>query len=486
MSEYQNWMGREVMSKKVWRIGQCLFIVVLLITLIYCSTSQSLWLDEVFSLNLVDHSWTDMFELAKADVHPPFYYVILKLFVSIGRIWTDDIIFWGKLCSSIPFFLCFLLLGRKIEKSYGKLVAGLFCIFLAGMPNVLDYAVEIRGYAWGMFFVTGAYLTGENINFQDKWHKSWLPFTLYAVLAAYIHYFACLAVGVIYIGLLIRNFRKTGFVKKWVISVLVAVVAYLPWLFVFLSQLKTVIGDYWIEEITLQSIYGYFRFLFEPRMDTFHVDMICGILLAVSYFALLILSFKNRKCRVSNWGLWGSMVLIVTVLFGVAASLLIRPIFVSRYMIVAIGCFWFCYAWMIGENRKKKILVTFVLVLSAVICFINFSQFMRWEYKKKGYYEETSEVIRQIDSSDIVLAEGEHMQGCLSYYLGGREILPLEDLKDILEMTEFPEETVVWCFDTENEENIQAEEIENEYLDVEELGQYHLEYDTFSIIKLIL
>ena len=78
------------------------------------------------------------------------------------------------------------------------------------------------------------------------------------------------------------------------------------------------------------------------------------------------------------------------------------------------------------------------------------------------------------------------MQGCLSYYLGGREILPLKELKDILEMTEFPEGTVVWCFDTENEENIQAEEIENEYLDVEELGQYHLEYDTFSIIKLIL
>lgn len=84
MSEYQNWMGREVMSKKVWRISQCLFIVVLLITLIYCSTSQSLWLDEVFSLNLVDHSWGDMFDLAKADVHPPFYYVILKLFILIG------------------------------------------------------------------------------------------------------------------------------------------------------------------------------------------------------------------------------------------------------------------------------------------------------------------------------------------------------------------------------------------------------------------
>ena len=474
------------MSKKVWIIGQCLFIAILLITLIYCSTSQSLWMDEVFSLNLVDHSWMEMFDLAKADVHPPFYYVILKLFILIGGRWTDNVVFLGKLCSSIPFFLCFLLLGRKIEKSYGKLVAGLFCIFLAGMPNVLDYAVEIRGYAWGMFFVTGAYLTGENINSQDKWYRSWMPFTLYAVLAAYVHYFACFAVGVIYIGLLIRNFRKTGFVKKWVISVLAAVVAYLPWLFIFLSQLKTVIGDYWIEEVTLQSIYSYFRFLFEPRMDTFHVDMICGILLAVSYFALLILAFKNRKCRVSNWGLWGSMVLIVTVLFGVAASLLIRPIFVARYMIVAIGCFWFCYAWMIGENKKKKILVVLSLAVSLVIICIDIGQFVRWEHRKKEYCEETMRVIRQIDSNDIVLTEGKYTQDYLSWYLGKREILKIEELEDILEKSDFADGTVIWCFDTEDGEDIPVEAIKDKNLEVEELGQYHLEYDTFSIIRVIL
>ena len=474
------------MNKKVWRIGQGLFIVVLLITLIYCSTSQSLWLDEVFSLNLVDHSWKKMFDLARADVHPPFYYMILKAFVDVGKIWTDNVVFLGKLCSCIPFFLCFLLLGRKIKKSYGKLVAGLFCIFLAGMPNVLDYAVEIRGYAWGMFFVTGAYLTGEKINSQDKWYKSWLPFTLYVIAAAYIHYFACVAVGAIYIGLLVRNFREKGFVKKWMLSVLIAAAAYLPWLFVFLNQLKTVVGDYWIEEVTLQSVYSYFRFLFEPRMDTFHIDVICGILLSAGYFALLILSFKNRKCRTSNWGLWGSMVLGATVLFGVTASVLVRPIFVSRYMIVAVGCFWFCYAWMIGKNRKKKVLVAFVLALSAVICFINFGQFVRWEHKKKGYYEETSKVIRQIDGDDIVLAEGEHMQGCLSWYLDGREILPIEELKDISEIMELSEGTVIWCFDTENGENIQTEEIKDEYSEVEELGQYHLEYDTFSVTKLIM
>ena len=180
------------------------------------------------------------------------------------------------------------------------------------------------------------------------------------------------------------------------------------------------------------------------------------------------------------------MVLGATVLFGVTASVLVRPIFVSRYMIVAVGCFWFCYAWMIGKNRKKKVLVAFVLALSAVICFINFGQFVRWEHKKKGYYEETSKVIRQIDGDDIVLAEGEHMQGCLSWYLDGREILPIEELKDISEIMELSEGTVIWCFDTENGENIQTEEIKDEYSEVEELGQYHLEYDTFSVTKLIM
>ena len=78
------------------------------------------------------------------------------------------------------------------------------------------------------------------------------------------------------------------------------------------------------------------------------------------------------------------------------------------------------------------------------------------------------------------------MQGCLSWYLDGREILPIEELKDISEIMELSEGTVIWCFDTENGENIQTEEIKDEYSEVEELGQYHLEYDTFSVTKLIM
>lgn len=337
-----------------------------------------------------------------------------------------------------------------------------------------------------MFFVLGAYLAGEEINADYKCHKNWIFFTLYSVLAAYIHYFACLAVGVIYVGLLIYNFRKRGFIIRWISSILTVIMMYLPWLFVFLGQLKKVMGDYWIEEITLQSIYGYFRFLFEPRMDTGHIDVICGILMAVSYCIFLTLSYyKEKEHKKSNWGLWGSMVLFLVILLGVLVSLLIRPIFVPRYMIVAVGCFWFCYAWMIGKNRKNKTLISFALALSLVVCFIDFGQFIRWEYKKKEYYEETCEVIRQIDNSDIVLAEGEHMQGCLSYYLGGREILPLEELEEILE-TENLEETRIWCFDTENQKNIQPEMIRDKYLNlkVEDLGEYHLEYDTFSVTKI--
>ena len=461
-----------------------MFMVVLLITLVLCSASQSLWLDEVFSLNLINHSWTEMIELAKADVHPPLYYIILKIFICVGGIWTDNTIFLAKLCSCIPFFLCFFLWGKKIRKNYGKLVACLFGVFLVGMPNVLDYAVEIRGYAWGMFFVLGTYLTGEEINSDNKCGKNWGLFTLYAVLAAYIHYFACVAVGVIYVGLLIHNFRKNRFVIKWMVSVLGAIVMYLPWLFVFFSQLKTVIGDYWIEEITLQSIYGYFRFLFAPRVDTLHLDVICGTLIAASYFVLWILSYKEKERRNSNWGLWGNMVLLLMVLLGVAVSLLMRPIFISRYMVIAFGCFWFCYAWMLGENRKKKKLVIFSLVLSSVICIIDFGQFVRWEYKKNEYYKETSKVIKQIDSNDIVFAEGEHIQGCLAYYLGGREILPLEGPEEIFEIPELSEGIVVWCFDKGKQGNILLEKNIDKKLYVEDLGQYHLEYDTFSVVKI--
>ena len=46
-------------------------------------TSDNFWLDEFFSIEMVGRSWAEIPAATAGDVHPPLYYYILKLFVSV-------------------------------------------------------------------------------------------------------------------------------------------------------------------------------------------------------------------------------------------------------------------------------------------------------------------------------------------------------------------------------------------------------------------
>src|SRR3990167_1194317 len=57
-----------------------LFLIVLLGVALraYQVTMRSLWFDEAFSWRLIQFPWVEMLTRASQDVHPPFYYILLK------------------------------------------------------------------------------------------------------------------------------------------------------------------------------------------------------------------------------------------------------------------------------------------------------------------------------------------------------------------------------------------------------------------------
>ena len=66
------------------------------------------------------------------------------------------------------------------------------------MPQIMNYAIEIRMYTWGLFFVTMFYLYGI------KWKKSnkiidLVVMSFCSILSVYIHYFDLVSVLCIYI-----------------------------------------------------------------------------------------------------------------------------------------------------------------------------------------------------------------------------------------------------------------------------------------------
>lgn len=45
--------------------------------------NQNFWLDEYYSIHLVELDWAEIPDFTAGDVHPPLYYYILKVFVTL-------------------------------------------------------------------------------------------------------------------------------------------------------------------------------------------------------------------------------------------------------------------------------------------------------------------------------------------------------------------------------------------------------------------
>ena len=143
-----------------------------------------------------------------------------------------------KLVSVLPYFFMLAYGLFFLRKKFGTFVMGLFLFCVLSMPQMSAYTVEMRMYSLALLFVTAA---------SFRWNGHFAALTLYGLAAAYTQYFACVAVvmvyGYLFLWFLVRRRRSGGqnedagkVLRNLVICVLISVLAYLPWLFVLVSQ----------------------------------------------------------------------------------------------------------------------------------------------------------------------------------------------------------------------------------------------------------
>ena len=145
-------------------------------------------------------------------------------------------------------------------------------LFFTCVPCTMEYAVQIRMYSLAIFCVT---LCGVSayIAFAENRIRDWIMFTAGAVGAAYLHYFAfvavCFEIGLLFIALVYRKIRlHTGDngIKRWIISVISMIVLYIPWLPIFYEQVTRVREDYWIPPIEVHTVWEYFTWAFDSEI----------------------------------------------------------------------------------------------------------------------------------------------------------------------------------------------------------------------------
>lgn len=223
----------------------------------------SIWFDEAFSAYIAQFSFWDIARFTAADVHPPFYYWLLKvwstLFGTTELAYRSLSILFGAGAAVMAFVLS--------RKFFGRGVAALTLAFTAASPMLIRYSDEARMYALAAFIVMLAtYVMVRALETGKK--KLWVWYGVLVSLGMWTHYFTALAwlahwawraTQVWRKNMKFKDFVRAFFSKEWLRTYTLAVALFVPWLPFMAMQLGVVQGGgFWIGPVGVDTPANYF------------------------------------------------------------------------------------------------------------------------------------------------------------------------------------------------------------------------------------
>lgn len=346
-----------------WKRVYWFEIFLIFLSLCFLAVGDELWYDEAFSISIVKHSFPEIVAFTAADVHPPLYYFILKMFTLV----LGQRMSVYHLVSILAFMLMLLAIGRFVSKHFGTWEAMLSILLVTSAPNMLTYAVEIRMYSLCCLLVALSMILAVEIYEEcassadvlpGREHyihagKKWAAFAVVNVLAAYSHYFAGAAVlliaGCLFLALAFQKAGRRKNLACWFLAMGATGVLYIPWLFVFYQQVTKVKQDYWIEGFHIGNFLEYEKFIFGQDQ---WMKVLLEVVFLLAVCAMIYFWKNEKKDRIfflngfTFFGLIGS---------GVLLSILITPVFMRRYIIVVLPLFWITVVCALLQIRHKEI-----------------------------------------------------------------------------------------------------------------------------------
>ena len=435
--------------------------------------NNNIWTDEGYTIDLLRNCKTfqEVCNFTAEDVHPPLYYLILKIFTDRFGIHLLLI----KILSIVPMLLTMVLGATVIRKEFGFRTALFFILTLGTLPCTMEYAVQARMYTWAIFFVTLCGLEAYRTATQGKL-IGWLGYLLGGVGAAYTHYFAFVAVlwiyGFLFLYLLIRRRKQ---LLKWLATALLSLVIYLPWLTKMSAQIKGVSGSYWIPEIDGKVLLSYF-----PWIVNTNLPYVTAVMTVVFVIALLLIAYQIRKKKALDGktaaALFGVGIPILVVVTGVALSKLIRPIFIIRYIMPSIGllCLFLAIAFSYLETKAWIAMGLFWAALGTVDYQKNY-----YDEYQATYTPQTEQFLKDhLGENDLVVYNYYGYDFIYEYYINRAQLVYIGDV-DL--NGNFDN---LWFLDTPLNLEFTQEQLTEYGLVSIPMGQYGIEQNEFKIYQI--
>jgi len=267
------------------RIIIALFFVVFILLRFWNLTESCLWFDELFSVHAAEQSWGNIFSFVAQDlIHPPLFYVLLKLWISVGG---ENLYFLRifpalfAIVSLIPFsYLC-----RQLKFEFP--VFALALAFFTFNGALIKYSQEVRMYS--LLLCLSLFSIWLFVRFLDLGKNIWI-LTIIDFLLVYTHYFGWLVVITEILAILYFQRIK---IRQILTMFGIVLAAYVPWiLMIFRSaNINADLGQNigWIERpnlfVLVKSVLNFLEpFYFQQS----NVEPISNFLISIPLLIVLL------------------------------------------------------------------------------------------------------------------------------------------------------------------------------------------------------
>lgn len=399
------------------------YILAVLVSLFvsFPAISNSIVLDEAYTIGIVRGNVSSIIQGAASDVHPPLYYLILKL----SSIFGGESLFKYRIVTAMGTYLNLLLVGATmIRKQWSCRVSILYILWFGLTYGTLEKSTFVRMYSWGAFFATAAAVFLFSYYKNSK--RSDFALGIIMTLAAmYTHYYAVMAMFFAWLFLLLAVFIKSRNQVKYIfLGGIVVVTGYLPWMGKLLSQSRRVAESYWMTDFDWKEWGMVPAALMETADGAFNG---VGMVLYVFLVILLVLALARKR-----WdALLSLAVFVCTMVMGGLLSVLVTPIWATRYMYVVWGMVALFVAIVAGEvvSVFSQIAQGLLIVVLAMTGAVSFNVMLADETMDNTADEWVSFLEAHVEKDAYIIVDdpGEHKL-VYAYYLPDAQAVYTEDL----------------------------------------------------------
>jgi uncharacterized membrane protein len=385
---------------------------------------QSLWLDEMTSIQVAGKPLSQILSGQAFDNHtPPFYYVLLHLWEHVVPLTEFGLRLFSASIDIFNMFLLGLLCRRLTSVRLALLVVSAYAI----SPFALYYAQEGRMYTLAVFFVLLYTLALERlVNAERRLVLATVMAGIVLALGVYTHYYVIFyALGAISAVLFIvrRSWKRVAGIVS---SSLLGVVLFAPWIPIAL-QLTGSDGQTFRKFFVSVIPYTFFRFVigyavFPLNVDTkeyFVSSIFAHIPWLIAVFGTLMLSVlsvlrqvgqRNGIVMIACW------IFVVPLTIGCLLSLKV-PMLSERYLIVIFPVFLIiCLGFHDLTQKRSAIAVSLFYVLLVVgdIAYFSNPNFGKAQWRDAAHY-----VQENSRKGDVIVFHSGYIFDVFHYYYAG-------------------------------------------------------------------